>query len=179
MILRLNALRGEYARDAGEIVGDIDAGPASLRGNHGSDIFCLAEADLDDEHAAWVQEHGSLRDEIGVNVEAVFSGEKRLMRLVLDDLTLQIRLLGSAHVRRIAHDEIKKLCRRFASRETGLQEIRLDKVDPILHAVTRSVAVCDFERRRRDVRGRYLRLREFCSERHGDATRACAYVGDS
>ncbi len=52
--------------------------------------FGQAVAELDYEHAAWAQEFGRLGDELRVDVEAVFAGEKGFVRFVRDDFALQV-----------------------------------------------------------------------------------------
>jgi hypothetical protein len=106
-ILRLIAVGGEDAGDAGEVVGHAIAGPSGVYGEHGPDAFRLAVAEFDDERAAGAQEFGCLGDELRVQVEAVFAGEERLVRLVPDDLALQTRLVGAGDVGRIADDGVE------------------------------------------------------------------------
>jgi hypothetical protein len=114
-----------------------------------------------------------LGDEPAVDVEAFGAGEESGGRLVLADLRMEVRAVGSGDVGWVADDCVEGRAGGQSGKEVGLEE-----TDAVGYVVVFRVELGDVEGFCGEVKGGDVGLGEVDGQGDGDGSGAGAYVGD-
>jgi hypothetical protein len=159
--------------DAGVVVEEADAVPIGEKRAEG---FALAEAEFEGEEAVGRERGLGCGDEAAVDVEAVFAGEERGVRLVGDDLGLQGGGVGEGDVGWVRDDDVEG-CAGVELR-CG-EEIREKEMDAVAEVKALGVVARDVECRGGDVGCGDVGGGEVGGEGEGEGSGAGADVEDA
>ena len=122
-------------------------------------------AEFENQKPALPECGGRLANQRSINGESIITSEQRDFGFVSADFALQRGRIGDANVRRIADNRVEAL----SLARKSVEKIRFGKMDSRGEAVTRGVALRDFEGSGGNIRREDLGHGQLTCERNGDA----------